>query len=178
MLGFDDPADYNADFNPYFGETVGRVANRIASARIDNLNGRSYTLNANNGTNTNHGGAVSWGKRLFDGPHFVRRRERDAVLFTYLSKDGEEGFPGAVELKVWYVPSVTENRSSLEIEYEVSLVDGHVEETVVNVCNHRWEFSCSSTSADTSQLLQPQWLANHRGHDCETMHKSAPSQES
>ncbi|KAJ8607574.1 hypothetical protein MRB53_040205 [Persea americana] len=121
VLGFDNPADYNADYNPYFGETIGRVANRISGAKINKLNGQSYQLAVNNGVNTNHGGVTGWGRKVFDGPHYVKRADRDAVLFTYRSHDGEEGFPGTVELNVWYTPTVStssnEHRSTLEVDY-------------------------------------------------------------
>lgn len=141
VLGFDEPAAYDGDAHPFFGETIGRVANRIAGARITQLNGREYTLAANNGPNTLHGGRQGWGKKTFDGPHNTTRDGRSAVRFTYRSVDGEEGFPGTVELRLWYFPSVEKDGEretvSLEVEYEVELVGDEVEETVVSVTNHR-----------------------------------------
>lgn len=131
-----------AKSNPgYFGETIGRVANRISGAKIESLNGKSYSLTANNGANTLHGGPNGWGKKTFDGPKPVNRNGKEGVLFTYLSKDGEEGFPGTVELKVWYTAGKTKEEGTektfLEVEYEVKLVGDEVEETVVAVTNHR-----------------------------------------
>ena len=96
---------------------------------------------ANNGPNTLHGGAQGWGKKDFDGPTPVKRDGRDAVMFKYTSKDGEEGFPGTVEMRVWYYPTVAKDegveKTSLELEYEAELVGDEVEETVVGMTNHR-----------------------------------------
>jgi aldose 1-epimerase len=142
VLGFPSAATYNGDHHPFFGENIGRVANRISNARIENLNGRSYGLYANDGAHTVHGGRQGWGKKVFDGPRDVQRKGRRAVSFTYLSPHGEEGFPGTVELRLWYYPSVEQSdgqtKTSLEIEYEVELVGDEVEETVVSLTNHRY----------------------------------------
>jgi aldose 1-epimerase len=141
VLGFPSASSYASDVHPYFGETIGRVANRISGAQIDGLNGTSYSLVANNGPNTAHGGLVGWGKRSFTGPTITERHGRQAIAFTYLSPDGEEGFPGTVELRVWYFPSVNavdgHEVTTLEIEYEAELVGDGVEETVVSLTNHR-----------------------------------------
>src|SRR5690242_4366745 len=59
---------------PFFGETIGRTTNRIKGAIIDNLNGRSYQLSANNGPNHLHGGDQGWGRRVFVGPETVDRK--------------------------------------------------------------------------------------------------------
>lgn len=137
VQGFPTPELYIKHNSPYFGETIGRVANRIKDAKIDDLNGRSYELTANNGPNTLHGGPRGFGKREFEGPTRVERDGKDAILFKYLSKDGEEGFPGDVELRVWYVARKEGDVEVLEMEYEAELVGGDVSETVVNITNHR-----------------------------------------
>lgn len=141
VLSLPSEKAYAASNPGYFGETIGRVANRISGAKINSLNGKSYSLNANNGPNTLHGGPQGWGKRTFDGPKPVSRDGKEGVLFTYLSKDGEEGFPGTVELKVWYLASKHQVEghevTDLEVEYEVQLVGDEVEETAVSVTNHR-----------------------------------------
>ena len=63
-------------------------------------------------------------------------------MFKYLSKDGEEGFPGTVEMRLWYMPSIEKidgvEKTSLEIEYEAELVGDEVEETVIALTNHRY----------------------------------------
>ena len=141
VLGFPSAASYKTKSSPFFGETIGRVANRISGAKINNLNGKSYNLTANNGPNTLHGGVEGWGKKDFEGPTPVERDGRQAVMFKYLSKDGEEGFPGTVELRLWYYPWVQQDdgveKTSLEIEYEVELVGDEVDETAVGLANHR-----------------------------------------
>ncbi|KAJ8611244.1 hypothetical protein MRB53_038088 [Persea americana] len=133
VLGFNSPEPYRQHNSAFFGENIGRVANRIAHARIDKLNGRAYELTANNGPNTLHGGPQGWGKRIFDGPSTVQRDGRPATFFKYISKDGEEGFPGTVEFRLWYFGRVAEEQgktvTSLEIEYEVELIGDEVEET-------------------------------------------------
>jgi aldose 1-epimerase len=128
--------------DPYFGETIGRVANRISGAQINKLNGKSYPLAANNGPNSLHGGMTGWGKKTFEGPKHMQRDGKDAVRFTLTSPNAEEGYPGTVQLKVWYTPSVEKkdgrSTSVLSVEYEAELVgDDDVEETAIGVTNHR-----------------------------------------
>lgn len=141
VLGFPSAASYKTPHNPFFGETIGRVANRVSGAKINDLNGKSYALAANNGPNSLHGGAAGWGKKDFEGPKPVQRNGKEAVEFKYLSKDGEEGYPGTVELRLWYTAGVESDggveKTSLEVEYEVELVGEECEETAVAVTNHR-----------------------------------------
>jgi aldose 1-epimerase len=142
VQGFPSAASYKSEHSPFFGETIGRVANRVSGAKINSLNGKSYALAANNGPNSLHGGVAGWGKWDFEGPTPVQRNGREAVLFKYLSKDGEEGYPGTVELRTWYIAGLDKDegveKTSLEIEYEVELVGDEVEETAVAVTNHRY----------------------------------------
>lgn len=142
VLGFNTQDQYAKYNSPHFGATIGRVANRIKDAVIHSLNGRDYTLAKNNGPNSLHGGEKGWGKCVFDGPQTVKRDGKDALLFKYLSKDGEEGFPGTVEVRVWYTSSKEDidspsSKTVLTTEYEVEFVGDECEETVVNMTNHR-----------------------------------------
>ncbi len=141
VQGFPTAELYQKHNSPYFGETIGRIANRVSNAKIDNLNGKSYPLAANNGPNHLHGGNVGWGKKEFEGPSNVTRNGKEATFFKYLSKDGEEGYPGAVELRVWYVQEKEEingaQQEVLYIEYEAELVADDVDETALNITNHR-----------------------------------------
>ncbi|KAB8293080.1 hypothetical protein EYC80_007439 [Monilinia laxa] len=138
---------------PFFGETIGRVANRISNAKIDSLNGKSYTLAQNNGANALHGGVKGWGKRVWQGPKLVGQREipgveglegGESVEFRLRDEDGEEGYPGTLDVSVVYTTGKQKVGGKevrvLGIEYEVKLVDGGkgVEETVVNVTNHSY----------------------------------------
>ena len=132
-LSFPTEDAYRSTGNPgYFGETIGRVANRISGAKINSLNGKEYKLPANNGPNTLHGGPNGWGKRRFEGPKPLNRNGKEAVEFRYVSADGEEGFPGTVELKVWYTayvaPDQGVDKTTLEVEYEVQLIGDEVPE--------------------------------------------------
>lgn len=142
VLGF-PTQDHYVNYNtPHFGATIGRVANRLKDAVIHNINGRDYPLPKNKAPNSLHGGVNGWGKRIFDGPHAVKRDGKDALLFKYLSKDGEEGYPGTVEVRVWYVASKEDlgtptPKTVLAVEYEVEFVGDECEETVVNITNHR-----------------------------------------
>jgi aldose 1-epimerase len=128
---------------PYFGETIGRVANRISGAKINNLNGKSYSLAKNNGPNSLHGGNIGWGKHTFEGPTAVNRHGKESIQFKYRSANGEEGYPGTVELNVWYTPSTERHGDAtmaiLEAEYEAELVgdEDDIEETAIAVTNHR-----------------------------------------
>ncbi|KAI9928044.1 hypothetical protein ASPWEDRAFT_112787 [Aspergillus wentii DTO 134E9] len=143
VLGFPTQEQYIEYNTPHFGATIGRVANRIKDAVIHNLNGRDYTFAKNNGPNSLHGGVNGWGKRIFDGPHTVKHNGKEALLFKYLSKDGEEGYPGTVELRVWYTASKEDidgpaPKTVLSLEYEVEFVGDECEETVINLTNHSY----------------------------------------
>jgi len=142
VLGFPTANTYSYLSAFFFGETIGRCANRIQNGLIKNLNGREYQLAQNNSGNALHGGSVGWGKRTFSGPHLSNRNGKETVQYTYTSPDGEEGYPGTVELRVWYSTSepVIDGTKQvvLDIEYEAELVGAECEETVVNVTNHSY----------------------------------------
>ncbi len=111
VLGFDNVEQYETQ-SPYFGCTTGRVANRIAGGTFE-LDGKTYTLATNNGPNHLHGGDKGLDKRIWSA------REVDtplgpAVRFSYFSPDGEEGYPGNVEITVQY--TLTDD-NELRIEY-------------------------------------------------------------
>jgi aldose 1-epimerase len=138
VLGFPTQEQYVKYNTAHYGATIGRVANRIKDGVIKDLNGQKIELVKNNGPNALHGGPTGWGKRVFDGPHTVQRHGHDALLFKYLSPHGEEGYPGTVEVRVWYTASKEgEATTVLTAEYEVEFVGDEVEETVVNITNHR-----------------------------------------
>ena len=142
-------ATHNA---PYFGETIGRTTNRIRSGKISNLNGKTYQLATNDAPRQNslHGGNEGWGKKIWEGPKKVHRKGRERVRFDYLSKDGDEGYPGTVQAHVWYVAEMkdgTDGRREtvLEVEYEAQLVGDECEETVVGMTNHRYAHFLASS---------------------------------
>lgn len=101
-LGFADPLRYLQP-HPNFGVTVGRYANRIAGARFA-LGGRQYSLEANEGRNTLHGGHSGWAKRNWQA-EMVGEGETAGVTFRLSSPDGDGGFPGALSIEVTYLVS-------------------------------------------------------------------------
>lgn len=141
VLGFPTANPYTYLNAPFFGETIGRVANRIKDGLVKNVNGRDYQLAQNNGTNSLHGGSIGWGKKIFSGPHLCNRNGKETVQFTYVSPDGEEGYPGTVELRVWYSTSEIKedgiDKFEVDVEYEAELVGKECEETPINISNHR-----------------------------------------
>jgi aldose 1-epimerase len=152
VQGFPTQELYESHNDPFFGETIGRVANRISGAKLASLNGgKSYSLAANNGPNTLHGGVKGWGKRIWDGPKPVGIRQipglgadlqgGESIEFTLRSEDGDEGFPGEVLVKVIYTTGKISDGGNdvtvLAMEYEAELVGG-AEETVINMTNHSY----------------------------------------
>lgn len=106
------------------GATVGRYANRIAGGQFE-LNGQVYKLFKNNGPNTLHGGKKGYRFVVWDG----RQIDDSSVELSYLSWDGEEGFPGNLKVKVVF--SVTED-NELKLEYSATTD----KPTVLNLTNH------------------------------------------
>src|SRR5713226_1688556 len=113
---------------PYLGAVVGRYANRIANGTFT-LDGKTYTLPKNDGPNTLHGGV----KRTFDKVVWDDEalKGKNGVAFSYLSKDGEEGFPGNLKLKVTY--TLTDS-NELVINYEATTDKA----TPINVSQHSY----------------------------------------
>lgn len=97
VLGFDSLSGYLQPDNPYFGSTIGRYANRISHARFS-LNGKAYTLDANNNGHMLHGGFRGFDKVIWDAEILSDNR----VKFSYLSPDGEGGFPGNLKAEITF----------------------------------------------------------------------------
>ncbi|MEM7809983.1 MAG: aldose epimerase family protein [Planctomycetota bacterium] len=98
-LGYDDLKSYvNAVDKPYFGAVVGRYGNRIASG-IFELDGETYSLAKNNGPNHLHGGIIGFDKVIWEADY---DRSKSSLTLTYRSKDGEEGYPGNLDVAVKY----------------------------------------------------------------------------
>jgi len=123
VLGYDDIASYE-EGNSYFGAFVGRYANRIKGGRFV-LNGKTYQLELNSENNSNHLHGT-FCRTILEG-----RIEGESVVFHYLSKDMEEGYPGNLDVKVRY--TLTEN-NALVIDYEAT-TDA---DTPVNLTNHSY----------------------------------------
>jgi aldose 1-epimerase len=95
VLGYDNLDSYVKN-SPYFGALVGRYGNRIAGAKFT-LDGTTYTLAANDGPNTLHGGLKGFDKRIWSA-HASESTNGPQLVLHYLSKDGEEGFPGNLDV--------------------------------------------------------------------------------
>jgi len=126
VLGYDSIGKYIHQPDTYFGAIVGRYGNRIAKGRFK-LNGKAYTLATNDGPNHLHGG-----KKGFDAVVWSGRQLNDhSVELTYVSKDGEEGYPGNLTVKVTY--TLTDS-NALIIHYNATTDKA----TVLNITNHSY----------------------------------------
>lgn len=131
VLGWDDIAGYESSDNQYFGCTTGRVCNRIALGKFT-LDGESFELAVNNAPNHLHGGTQrSLDKVVWQAKPIVNDRG-NGVVFSYTSPDGEEGYPGNLEVRVTYF--VPKDRNHLRIDYWAKTDKA----TPVNLTNHSY----------------------------------------
>src|ERR1700733_13946763 len=128
VLGYDSAQEY-LSHPDYFGASVGRYANRIAKAKFT-LDGKSYALPVNDGPNTLHGGPKGFDKRMWKIDS-VSSGPQAKVVLSYVSADGEAGFPG--ELKVTATYSLNE-QNELKLEYRATTT----KPTVLNLTNHSY----------------------------------------
>lgn len=140
-LGFDSLEGYLGE-HPYFGATVGRVANRIAKGKF-RLDGKDYTLAINNPPNVLHGGIKGFNRVVWKAEP-VQSPDGPSVRMTYVSPDGDEGYPGKVETHVTF--TVTAN-DELRIEYKATTDKA----TPINLSNHTY-FNLGGGSSDSSIL--------------------------
>lgn len=128
VLGFDNLQGYLGT-NPFFGCTVGRYANRIANGKFT-LDGKEYKLFVNNGPNSLHGGKVGFDKHVWTAEP-SESANAQSVKFTYVSADGEEGYPGKLTVTVTYTLTDT---NELKLNY-TAVTD---KPTVLNLTNHTY----------------------------------------
>lgn len=138
VLGFDSLDGYMKP-NPYFGAVVGRYGNRIAKGRFT-LNGTTYKLAVNNGENHLHGGIKGFDKAIWSA-HALESPDKPGVELKYVSKDGEEGYPGNLDVTVTYTLSPS---NELEIDY-LATTD---KDTVLNLTNHSYFNLSGGTAPD------------------------------
>lgn len=129
VLGFETLDGYLGE-HPYFGAIVGRYANRIGQGKFT-LNGVEYKLAVNNGPNHLHGGIKGFDKVLWKLEDIKAESDKAFVKLSYLSKDGEEGYPGNLECSVTY--TLTKD-NELKISYEAKTDKA----TVINLTNHAY----------------------------------------
>jgi aldose 1-epimerase len=128
VLGYDKLDDYVKN-NPYFGAMIGRYGNRIAGGKFT-LDGTAYTLATNNGPNALHGGLKGFDKRVWSA---VPRESPDgpSLILNYLSKDGEEGYPGNLQVTAAY--TLTRD-NALRLQYTATTDKN----TIVNLTQHSY----------------------------------------
>lgn len=125
VIGFVSLKGY-LDGDRYAGAIVGRFGNRIAKGRFS-LDGKTYRLDINNGVNSLHGGRTGFHSRVWDAV----QPDSQTVVLTYVSKNGEEGYPGKLTAKVTY--TLTDD-NTLRIDYAVSTD----KKTIINLTNHNY----------------------------------------
>ena len=128
VLGMDDLAGY-MKATAFFGALIGRYGNRIGHAQFT-LEGKVYKLPANDGPNTLHGGPAGFDKHVWSAVP-GSSADGETLELTYVSKDGEEGFPGTLTSKVVYTLTA---KNELKIDYSATTD----KPTVVNLTNHSY----------------------------------------
>ncbi len=146
VLGYDSLDGYEQD-KSFFGATIGRYGNRIAGGQFT-LDGTVFHLPKNDGPNSLHGGSRGFNKRIWTG---VDRSRADAQVLelTYTSQDGEEGYPGTLQVQVTY--TLPEETNELRIDYSATTD----KDTVVNLTNHSY-FNLSGVASQ--EILEHQLL--------------------
>lgn len=145
VTGFESLDGFMQKGMPYFGALIGRYGNRIANAKFT-LDGKTYTLAANDHGNTLHGGNKGFDKVYWN----IEKTGDSSLTLTYDSKDGEEGYPGNLKVKVVYTLT---NDNGLKIDYTASTDKA----TSVNLTNHCY-FNLSAGKDET--ILNHQLMLN------------------
>jgi aldose 1-epimerase len=147
VLGYDSVADYEKHTS-FFGALIGRYGNRIGKAKFA-LNGKQFTLTANNGENHLHGGPKGYDRVVWAARPSINAAEANLEM-TYMSRDGEEGYPGNLNIKVVY--TLTE-KNELKIVYSAT----SDKDTVVNLTHHSY---FNLAGAGNNSILGHQLILN------------------
>lgn len=147
VVGMSSAKGFKNSTEPYFGATIGRVGNRIAKGKFT-LEGKQYQVPLNNGENALHGGVKGFQDVVWDA---VKTDEK-TLVFTYVSPDGEQGFPGNLSVKVTY--TLTDD-NSVKMEYEAATD----KTTIVNLTNHAF-FNLNGEGSGTILNHELQIYAN------------------
>ncbi|VVN36031.1 Aldose 1-epimerase [Pseudomonas fluorescens] len=143
VLGFDDVQGYQSG-KAYFGATIGRFGNRLANGAFE-LDGKRFQVPQNDGSNSLHGGPHGFDKQVWKAEP-AKGKDSVGVTLTYLSADGEMGFPGNLKTEVTY--SLNDN-NELRIEYKASTD----KPTVLNLTNHSYFNLAGAGNGDVLQQL-------------------------
>jgi aldose 1-epimerase len=138
VLGYDSPDSYVKNNAPYMGAIIGRYGNRIAKGLFV-LDGQTFHLATNNGPNHLHGGNKGFDKVVWNAEEF-RNADGTGVIFRYTSSDGEEGYPGALSVRVTYTLT---DRNELIVDYSATSDKA----TPVNLTQHSY-FNLTGGSRD------------------------------
>lgn len=136
VLGHDDAETYKQNKDDFYGAIVGRYGNRIAKGKLV-VEGKQYDLDQNDGENSLHGGANGFSDKVWD----AEQVDEKTLRLTYVSPDGDAGYPGKLTATVTYTLN---DDNALEIDYE-AVTD---KPTVVNLTNHAY-FNLSGEGAET-----------------------------
>ncbi|WP_125723029.1 aldose epimerase family protein [Flavobacterium ustbae] len=124
VVGMNSVKGFKNSTEPYFGATIGRVGNRVALGKFT-LEGKQYQIPLNNGKNALHGGVKGFQYIVWN----AEKKDEKTLIFTYLSPDNEQGFPGNLKVKVTYTLT---NDKTVKMEYEATTD----KTTIVNLTNH------------------------------------------
>lgn len=146
VLGFDNIESYEGD-HPFFGALIGRYGNRIAKGKFT-LDSTEYTLLLNDGVNTLHGGPKGFHKVVWAAEPF-ENQSGDGIKLTYVSPDGDMGYPGNLTATVSYLLTAD---NALEVSYEATTD----KKTVVNLTQHTY----FNLSGDAKSILDHKLMLN------------------
>ena len=142
VLGFSSIDGYLKAKEVFYGALIGRVGNRIAKGKFT-LDGQEYTLPLNNGVNHLHGGAGGFHNVIWD----VKAATDSSIVLTYLSKDGEMGYPGNLNVEVQYL---IDSKNELVMSYKATTDKS----TPVNLTNHAfWNLAGEGSGTINDQIL-------------------------
>ena len=163
VLGFDDVQGYQ-NGKAYFGATIGRFGNRLANGAFE-LDGKRYQVPQNDGSNSLHGGPQGFDKHVWKAKP-IKSKDAVGVTLTYVSADGEMGFPGTLKTEVTYSLN---DRNELRIDYKASTD----KPTVLNLTNHSY---FNLAGAGNGDVLQ-QKATLHASHYTPVNEKLIPTGE-
>lgn len=147
VVGMNSAKGFKTATEPYFGATIGRVGNRIAKGQFT-LEGKHYQIPLNNGKNALHGGIKGFQDVVWE----VNKTNENTLVFSYTSPDGEQGFPGNLNVKVTYT---LEADQTVKMEYEATTD----KTTLVNLTNHAF-FNLNGEGSGTILKHELQIYAN------------------